>query len=549
MTGVPGVGDVIQIAWSLIVLFGSALFRARTEGWAVILLLIIPVTCWAARSLLLNKKRLDTENDSLERYRTEVAKQKDRDGLLKYIEQQPRDTTVGSALYAVYGFRRAESIDIEAIATLLNQREGSHLGFARLSPNLLLLFGLFGTVLGLAGAVGELSQPISQALSAESPEVLTSALQQTLSHMQTAFSCTLWGILCATMISNWTRRVAAKQNQLIAEIQQFVIHDVAPVVVLGSERAQVEDLRAVIAESQKTLASISAQIQTVSNQFKEQMQSITALLGQNVDEFAKTLNDSLSRAETVVTRISDVSQQVAGSLGSAVESIQKGSDALQHAAESVSNSASQLGQYHSRLTEVQDKILQTYESAQKNLEDQISRQIGELSKLQGALDSHGAETIARIDRTVERMEKVAKAVAEGTETAKSEFLSLQNAVSHHYEGIKGSIKELFEKHQNQLSAVDQAVLKVADRLKDLKHSLNPQELPVEEWRKLLSALQALSSNHNGDSAVVGELRKLREIFERNSAVVLANSPDRRLRKAPVRRVSILDKVKQWLGRD
>jgi Na+/phosphate symporter len=147
------------------------------------------------------------------------------------------------------------------------------------------------------------------------------------------------------------------------------------------------------------------------------------------------------------------------------------------------------------------------------------------------------------------MEKVAKAVAEGTETAKSEFLSLQNAVSHHYEGIKGSIKELFEKHQNQLSAVDQAVLKVADRLKDLKHSLNPQELPVEEWRKLLSALQALSSNHNGDSAVVGELRKLREIFERNSAVVLANSPDRRLRKAPVRRVSILDKVKQWLGRD
>lgn len=466
-----------------------ALFHARPEGWAVIVL-ILAVAAVAVQNLVRNSRRLTSEAQLLENHRYRTGKMT-RSELVEYLKTLQKDTTVGTALHAVYGFRDAQSIDMEAIATLLNQKEASHLSFPRLAPNLLLLFGLFGTVLGLAGAVGTLSPQISESIRTTNPETLTSALSVTLSHMQTAFACTLWGILCATGISLSTRKIAAKQNEIIAEIQQFVIHEVAPKVILANERVQIEELRKVVSESRSVLAQIAGQMQQVSEQFKAEMQVISQSLSENVDIFRRTLDTSLNHAEQTVTTLAQTSQSIAESLGSVVENIQGTVKEARTTADSINQSTRSLGEYHQKLTEVQERITQTYQDTQRQLEEQISSQLSKLRELQQALDRTSADMVGRIDRATDRMEAVSRAVAENTEKASRNFLTIQGVVRHHYEEIEGAVERLFKEHSQKLQGVDQSILLVADRLRDLKHSLSPQELPTEEWARLNNTLNAL----------------------------------------------------------
>lgn len=485
----PVLDGVYAFVVFMLDLVERALFHARPEGWAVIVL-ILAVAAVAVQHLVRNSRRLSSEEQILENHRYRTSKMT-RSELIEYLETLQKDTTVGTALHAVYGFRDAQSIDMEAIATLLNQKEASHLSFPRLAPNLLLLFGLFGTVLGLAGAIGALSPRISESIRTTNPQTLTRALSDTSSHMQTAFACTLWGILCATGISLGTRKIAAKQNEIVAEIQQFVIHEVAPKVILANERVQIEELRSVVSESRTVLAQIAGQMHQVTEQFKAEMQAISQSLSENVNVFRQTLDTSLNQAERTVTTLAQTSQTVAGSLGSVVESIQGTVQEARVTAESINQSTRSLGEYHQKLTEVQERITQTYQDTQKQLEEQISSQLSKLGELQQALDHTSADIVARIDKATDRMEAVSKVVAENTEQASRNFLSIQGAVSHHYGEIEGAVERLFREHSQKLQGVDQSILLVADRLKDLKHSLSPQKLPAEEWERLNKTLSAL----------------------------------------------------------
>ena len=147
---------------------------------------------------------------------------------------------------------------------MLRQSESARLSFARNAPNLLLLAGLFGTVIGLAGMVATLGPQIEGTLHTADPLTLTRNLGETLQHMQNAFACTLWGILASIVVAMWTRKLTARQSDLLAQLQEFGIREFAPCHLSAyANRREFDDLRILLRQSRAFLHNIAGMMEAI----------------------------------------------------------------------------------------------------------------------------------------------------------------------------------------------------------------------------------------------------------------------------------------------
>lgn len=425
--------------------------NATPEAWAVILLIILPLTCWTLCQLWRAWHDLGQELSLLERCRREVqatpylSVASDVDNLL-------RDARAGGlvarAVCCFWSTRLLGSANTEAILTMLEQAEARRLGNSRGIPNRLLLAGLLGTVLGLAGAVASLGPQIQGTIQTADPLILTRNLGATLQYMQSAFAATAWGILTAITVTIASSRVEAKQALLLTELQEFSLRDLVPRVTLSGQQAQLDDIRRIVQQGHDFMKQVS-----------ELMSDASGRLGHLVNSAATELSVSTRRLEAVATGIEGNLSEVAA-------------DVLDSGKE-LRSSASQLQRVYALVDETHRK-----------LGTQSSEHLQELVNLQQAFREAASRILEINEESVKSTNEKYRTIFEGMVNSNS---SVATRIDSGFSALNAALVE----HREGTRTVAVELGRVTAQLETLTTRLDPRLLPKEEWAAVRDTLRAL----------------------------------------------------------
>ncbi|UTA50118.1 hypothetical protein MSS93_10025 [Deinococcus radiodurans] len=218
--------------------FLNTLFQLRPEGWLVLLAVMLPLTLYFMRALAVARQRRQQERSFLEQIRqvvlpaldTEDPPESDEvaEDAWRAAQALPATSAVRQAVVAVTRARTLATPDLQAATQAVGAAAQAGLSSARNIPNLLMLAGLLGTVMGLAGSIGTLVTPIRNAARATEPGELADALASTMSVMQGAFGASLWGILLSLGTGVAFALAARAQETFEDELNAFVHAELVP---------------------------------------------------------------------------------------------------------------------------------------------------------------------------------------------------------------------------------------------------------------------------------------------------------------------------------
>ncbi len=450
----------------------TALFRARPEGYLISFGLMLPIAVKALLSLRQIRNLLVEEERALNRYRQSIKQNTalTRSLVLDVCRTADENYYVGIALQTVYSCRNQEHIDVSSIWSTLSSKGSERIGFLRSVPNVLLLIGLLGTVVGLAQAVGQLAPQISRALDATEPNVLTKALSETVTHMQTAFFCTLWGIIAAVVITLQLRDTEARQIRLISSIAEFVTRHVIPVIAI-TERAHIEQIHQAVDRGQQFLNKVSKTMQTVGQKFSDVTDSLARSLQDTTIQFMETLNT----AQSIANSLNQTTNTILGALQASEEQLRKASQQLVA-------SADNLIEGHRQLQAVQEALLAEYSQSRLRLEEQIAGQLGELRNVQEALDEKGTQIISNIHKAIDAINKQIHEDRRYVEVMRHELGTAREGVRHDLSKAARRMEDAFTRLLNTLESVESAIRALREELHKsagIKLDVSPPGKPRE----------------------------------------------------------------------
>ena len=471
MESLAGIGPTINGVMEAIASTFQTLVHARPEGWLVIFALILPFTCRAIIRLLAVQKRLAEERGLLARcWSTLTAVQSDgriveRDEIDRCLQGAAADSLTAKAINAIWASRTLPNPDLEAIATMLAQGEAARLATPRNTPNALLLSGLLGTVLGLAGAVSTLGPQIHAAVQSADAMTLTSNLAATLQHMQNAFVCTVWGILAAVLVSKWTAVVASMQSDLLSAVQEFGLREFAPCVIPRGEAAQLEDLRKILTQSRRF------------------MTQITGLMTEAAKKFDGVLNQAGNAMVESIAQLSSVASGVQSTL------VQASGD-VRRSAESLQVSAEDLGHRHTDLKEAYVSLSGLFDESKHYLEQQAREQLSKLGDMESAFSNSAQSILARIDEASSRLTDATGSFADASSNYKNYTSEVCTELQVGFGKMTGDIQQALDAHNRETSAVEAELRRISNDLAELACRLDPRLLPKDEWEAVRDALVA-----------------------------------------------------------
>lgn len=470
----------------------NAFTQARPEGWFVIIAIIIPISIYAFYQLWNVQRHLKAEFLVLSKCQdlvpVDIANDEAETAIERWLSSAPKDSLVTRATRALWKVRGTPNPDLEAISTLLDQSEVTRLSFARAAPNLLLLAGLLGTVIGLAGSISTLGPQVQNTIQIKDPTELTRNLGVTLQHMQTAFTCTLWGILMAIFVAMTTRVIASKQSDFLSKVQEFMIYDLVPRLIPETQVAQLNDISRVLAAGQNFLDQVSEKMATASEKFEEVLSRAGA-----------QMTDGLSNLHTLTADIQS-------SLLQASFNVQDSAKALISSSGAIEESTRNLKDQHTDLRNAYTNLQSLFDESRRSLEQQISEQLTEIGKLREDFSSSTLKVVSQVGSASERLQEAVQAFHNAGEQYLNTNVELRNNISSHFEKLAESISKALDEHEREVNRVEENLRLMNDRLSEMFVRLDPRLLPEADWSTFKEAVV-----------------NLQEILERETVVKVASS--------------------------
>ncbi|UQN08778.1 MotA/TolQ/ExbB proton channel family protein [Deinococcus sp. QL22] len=296
---------------------------------------------------------------------TEDAPESDEmaEDALNAVRDFPASSAIRRAVVAVGRARTLATPDLQAATNAVVTASESRLSIIRNIPNLLMLAGLLGTVLGLAGSIGSLVDPIRNAAQATEPGELARALGNTMEVMQGAFGASLWGILLS-LITGIVYALAAKQHEAFQdELAAFVHAELVPAVFPRAITSQMERMARYLRDAGSTFQDIHTRLQEVAGQLENVLGRAGETLGQSLEQLSGT---------------SAQIEKVFGSMDQSVQQLTQG-----------------LNQGVSDLVQAQEGAAASLRSTSREMEHNLTKQAKAITDLQ---ESVGSNTLTLMER-------------------------------------------------------------------------------------------------------------------------------------------------------
>lgn len=286
----------------------------------------------------------------------------------------------------------------------------------RIFPNLLLLGGLFGTVLGIGFTLSGLGPQIQGALEAADPRRVSQSLGLTLQEMRSAFSGTLWGVLSAMVMGVLVSRVNREATALTVDIDRLG-EELGPRVYPAGTEQHLASLQKMLAEGQKFYAETQESIQATSKEFREVL-----------DGAARTIGSSLSTLE-----------KTSQSLGT---SLLQASGQVKSSAEELSKAAHTLDGYQLEIRNIYTQFSEMFNQSMNALRQHSDGELKEIRDLQTAFGQAATDITGRLFQAMDRLDGVGTVLRGSTEALINNSDKVHLSLSGGFERLKDDLSDV-----------------------------------------------------------------------------------------------------------
>lgn len=390
--------------------FLNTLFQLRPEGWLVLLAVMLPLTLYFMRALAVARQRRQQERSFLEQIRqvvlpaldTEDPPESDEvaEDAWRAAQALPATSAVRQAVVAVTRARTLATPDLQAATQAVGAAAQAGLSSARNIPNLLMLAGLLGTVMGLAGSIGTLVTPIRNAARATEPGELADALASTMSVMQGAFGASLWGILLSLGTGVAFALAARAQETFEDELNAFVHAELVPATFPRAITSQMERMGRYLRDAGNSFQDIHKRLQDVAVQLE-------SVLGKAGD----TLGQSLTQLSDTSVQI----EQVFGQMDTSVKELTVG-----------------LSRGVSDLVQAQESAASSLRTSSTELQQNLAQQATTVSRLQDTVQTTTSELLKQITRVGDQLGRASNSFEESGQTFRTEQSNYAARLDHSF---------------------------------------------------------------------------------------------------------------------
>lgn len=364
----------------------KTMVELRPEGWLTLVVIMLPLTVMFVAALLGAARTRQKERTFLKLVRERLAPALDSDDppesdemaedALAIAKTFPERSVVRRAVVAVARARMLATPDVKAATDAVTAVSEAPLAGVRNIPNLLMLAGLLGTVLGLAGSIGTLVEPIRNAARATEPGKLAEALGDTMSVMQGAFGASLWGILLSLCTGVAYALAARKQEAFQDEMLAFVHTELVPATFPRALTSQMERMSRYLRDAGQSFQDIHRRLQDVAGQLETVLGQAGTTLGQSLDGLAKTS----TQIETVFGNIDTSVQQLTHGLSQGV----------------------------SDLVQAQEGAATSLRASSREMEKSLSAQAHKLEHLQETINSQTSSLLQRVQTVGDQLSNASR---------------------------------------------------------------------------------------------------------------------------------------------
>ena len=195
------------------------------------------------------------------------------------LESLPKNSIISQRYQTVMDFFSVRSeINHNALAATLLAREASRTSFAKFVNNILILAGVFGTIVSLTVALLGASTAISDAGSLQGIDVV-------IHGMSTALSTTMTAILAYFMFGYFYLKLMDTQSYILGRIEHVTATELIP-QYQAATRSPEQNLNELLSDTVETLTKFDTffkQIQQVSETQNEMFAKFETLTRQNME--------------------------------------------------------------------------------------------------------------------------------------------------------------------------------------------------------------------------------------------------------------------------
>lgn len=413
--------------------FLGAFFQLKSEGWLLLLGFMVPLTLMLITQLGRTNSKLGVYENQLGQLRLQVKEhlegdepfqaEEDFDAL---AENTQREGVMFELLTSMLHARKLNNPDLSAISTAILERLPS-IQHVKNYPNLLMLSGLLGTVLGLAAAILSLGPQIATAANATDPSQLAKALGKTMGLMQGAFGCSLWGILFSLVSSFMLQNTQRRIDHFASELGSFTVLELAPVMLPHNAMNQLDRMRSI-------LKGVSDSVRTINESFGR----VTGDFGKVLDESGKTLNETLNK---LITSSGNIQQTFENSQ----QAIKQSAQALQTGAETLSKAQERSAKI---FEDAQIRSAKQMEQAHEELRQRISEQVRKIEDLQASFMGESGKIMHSIGQTSEQVGNTIRLFREISDSQAGLYNKHQQDLKEHFHNLQGALlKQSQDNHQ------------------------------------------------------------------------------------------------------
>jgi methyl-accepting chemotaxis protein len=425
-----------------------------------------------------------------------------------------QDTYVERATRLITSVGDLEQADWKAILAVVREQELAKVGFARAAPNTILLLGLLGTVFGLAETVGSLVRPLGNALNSASPQEVFNLLSFTLQQMGTAFSCTIWGIMGALLVSFVS---SIKTGRLIAQMSAWdshIVEQVLPGVLPKNQAAQLQSLQELVAKSQEIVAE--------SRRF---LDKIAPVMREAAEQFKEVLSSAGEAMQSSVERLIDATNSMQRQLREVTSGVNAGAQALAKSSEELRQSTESLAQYHHDLRNAHAELLNVFEQARHDLENQIEGQLKQIGQLDENFRRNAQDIVARIHEASERIGESITAFREAGDRFTREGVNIHTQVTTYHQQMEEALDRLFKDHRWAIDEVEKSVRSISYTLKQIAESPVWAQTAGNNgnWGEILKRLDTIAGTMQNMPDKHRETEDTREAARRSMVITQAKN--------------------------
>ncbi len=391
----------------------DALFKLRPEGWLVFFLFMLPMSVYFVLALMKSRANRALELQRLQIVRQKISSALDTDDppdseevaedALSAVRDFPAGSAVKQAVIAVTRARGLASPDIEAAASAVSVYSEARLASVRNIPNLLMVSGLLGTVMGLAGSIATLVEPIKNAAKATEPGQLANALANTMTVMQGAFGASLWGIFLSLAAGIVYALAAREQEAFQDELSAFVHAELVPATFPKAITSQMERMGRYLRDAGNSFQDIHKRLQDVAGQLE-------TVLGQA----GETLGQSLTQLSSTSTQI----EKVFGSMDESVKELTTG-----------------LSRGVTELVQAQEGAAQSLRTSSHEMQTLLSAQSSKISSLQDTVNEQTSTLLQRVGVVGDALSRAAGKFEEAGENVRVEQSNYAARLDRNFEHL------------------------------------------------------------------------------------------------------------------